>query len=633
MDRSWYHGRITGIQAENLLKNEGKHGSYLFRPSSEGNNRYCLSVRVGDSVTHVKINNDGECFSLLSDGAEAFATLAELVRHYTDDMAKELRDVAGNRIELKYPLPSVDHYSERFFHHNLTAREAEQRMLSINNSIAGTFLVRPSQSQTDCFVLSIVVLTQKVKVLHVKITYQDRKYGIGDGCLFNSLSELVNHYRRNIVKDKSGIEITLRQAVDWTRLKASDINFRVAQLDKEFTLNGAKRSGFWEEFEHLQMQESIQSASRSTGEKPENKKKNRYKNILPYDETRIILTDVDPATPGSDYINANGIQVPDDTIPGGMKRYIATQGCLHQTISDFWLMAFQQDSSIIVMITKIVEDGKNKCALYWAEGEDGNTAEYNIHEGTITVMLKEKPTNTSANYIKRVFEVVKHQRTGKSSEPETQMRMFYHYQFQEWKDKRVPTHSEISNVLQFVEDINDQWRTTNCASPIIVHCSAGIGRTGTFIVIDTIVNQIIREGLDADIDIFKTIHSLRRQRSGFVQTDLQYKFIYIAIRRFVEQRRNQPAQPTSSAKPPLSNAEDVDVFYENIPESGALRPVPKPKPVSVKPPKPKTPNKPAAKASDGSTSSGGGSSSRSPQENNNPTILYENLHSVTNSSA
>jgi len=69
--------------------------------------------RVGDSVTHVKINNDGECYSLLSDGAEAFATIAELVRHYTDDMAKELRDVSGNRIELKYPLPSVDHYSER----------------------------------------------------------------------------------------------------------------------------------------------------------------------------------------------------------------------------------------------------------------------------------------------------------------------------------------------------------------------------------------------------------------------------------------------------------------------------------------------------------------------------------------
>lgn len=618
MDRSWFHSSITGTQAESLLKNEGKHGSFLFRPSQQQNGSYCLSVRVGDSVTHVRIQNEGEFFNLHGPGGDTFATLGELVRYYTDDNAQPLSDTVGTVIELKYPLPSVDHHNERFFHRNVTGRQAEERMLSVT-SLPGTFLVRESQSKANCFVLSVVVNKQDIRVLHVTINFQDGKYGIGDGNMFNSLSELVNYYRRNIMKDRSGIEVTLKQAVDLTRLKASGIDYRVAQLDKEFTLNGAQRSGFWEEFEHLQMQqESIQEKPRSAGEKTENKKKNRYKNILPFDETRIILTDVDPSVPGSDYINANMIQLPDDSMPRGYRRYIATQGCLLHTSQDFWLMALQQECSIIVMITNIVEDGKNKCALYWSE-EDATTDKYNIYQGTITVTLANKVTEKS--YVKRVFEVVKQQRKGRNDE--TQTRTFYHYQYKEWKDKKVPSVSQTNDVLQFVEDIDKQWRISNYAGPLIVHCSAGIGRTGTFIVIDVIINQILHKGPETEIDIYKTILSLRQQRSGCVQTNLQYKFVYVAVKRYIEQRKNAPPSVADKSE---------NQIYENVADSIAKCPPTSPtlRQSNPGPGKPKPRPKPGTKGDRGTSSSNNAAEARPPDFS---ASVYQNLDSVQISGA
>ena len=170
---------------------------------------------------------------------------------------------------------------------------------------------------------------------------------------------------------------------------------------------------------------------RKEGTKPENKNKNRYKNILPFDETRVILRDGDPNIPGSDYINANHIRpndlgagssqddgvagdvasygatstgaaagVPPPGLVGPMPNrcYIATQGCLQGTVTDFWRMVWQENSRIIVMTTKEVERGKNKCVRYWPE-QRGDIKKFG------KIIVENRAENQTAEYILREFLV------------------------------------------------------------------------------------------------------------------------------------------------------------------------------------------------------------------------------------
>ncbi|KAK7050806.1 protein tyrosine phosphatase, non-receptor type 11 [Halocaridina rubra] len=171
------------------------------------------------------------------------------------------------------------------------------------------------------------------------------------------------------------------------------------------------KAGFWEEFESLQQQECKQLYSRKEGQKPENRNKNRYKNILPFDHTRVILRDTDPGIPGSDYINANLITSEED-VGVEAKTYIATQGCLPSNIADFWWMVWQENTRVIVMTTKEVERSKNKCCRYWPE--EGSSKEY----GRMT--LRNVSENSNNDYILREFLV------SKDDQPE---RKIYHYHF------------------------------------------------------------------------------------------------------------------------------------------------------------------------------------------------------------
>ncbi|XP_061422116.1 LOW QUALITY PROTEIN: tyrosine-protein phosphatase non-receptor type 11-like [Lethenteron reissneri] len=526
----WFHPHITGLQAEQLLMTRGVCGSFLVRPSSSNPGDFTLSVRQRDEVRHIKIQNTGDYYDLY--GGEKFATLAELVQFYTENQG-QLRERDGDVIELRYPLNCSDlanercggHGVKRWFHGHISGKDAER--LLAEKGKGGSFLVRESQSKPGDFVLSVRTGEERVennevkpKVTHMMIRCLEGKYDVGVEEKFESLADLVEHFRKNPVVETSGTVIHLKQPLYATRINAASIDHRVRELSKTPADADKQKQGFWEEFETLQQQECKLLYSRKEGQRPENKAKNRYRNILPFDHTRVILREVDLSVPGSDYINANFIvaDISDGRGPStAPRRYIATQGCLQSTVADLWSMVLQEDSRIVVMVTKEMERGKNKCAHYWPD--KGGAQEF----GGLCVR--------SVDEIQAYDYVVRELDLYRADAPED-VRRVWQYQYLAWPDHGVP--GEPGGVLGFLEEVNKRQEGLPLAGPVVVHCSTGIGRTGTVIVIDILLGIIRQKGLDCEIDIPKTIQMVRSQRSGMVQTEAQYKFVYRAVQHYIE---------------------------------------------------------------------------------------------------
>uniref|UniRef100_A0A3P9J7G8 protein-tyrosine-phosphatase n=1 Tax=Oryzias latipes TaxID=8090 RepID=A0A3P9J7G8_ORYLA len=516
----WFHRDITGLQAEEILKLRGIDGSFLARPSKKNVGDFSLSVRVGEQVTHIRIQNTGDYYDLY--GGEKFATLSELVDYYTSDSGT-LQDKDGTLIQLKYPLNCSDPTTERWYHGHLSGPNAE-KLLTVRDE-PGTFLVRESLSKPGDFVLS--ALTDEIsksgtkRVSHIKIMCQNDRYTVGSSETFDTLTDLVEYYKRKGIEEVSGNWVYLKQPYYSTRVNAADIDSRVRQLDQtpqeQLEEEGQKsKAGFWEEFDALQKLEAKVKKSREEGQRPENKSKNRYKNILPFNDTRVILQDTDPNVVGSDYINANYVKNKLQEL-GDQKVYIATQGCLATTVNDFWQMVWQENTRVIVMTTREVEKGRNKCVPYWPELHSSKEV------GPYIVTCDTE--REAVDYKVRVLEI------SPMAKPQLS-RTIWHYQYLSWPDHGVP--QEPGGVLSFLIQVNGKQAEYPEAGPIIVHCSAGIGRTGTILVIDMIIDTIDTLGLDCDIDIPKYIQMVREQRSGMVQTEAQYKFIYLAVSEYIQ---------------------------------------------------------------------------------------------------
>ncbi|XP_037537948.1 receptor-type tyrosine-protein phosphatase F-like [Nematolebias whitei] len=230
-----------------------------------------------------------------------------------------------------------------------------------------------------------------------------------------------------------------------------------------------------------------------------NKPKNRYANVIAYDHSRVILTPVD-GVPGSTYINANYID-------GYRKQnaYIATQGPLPETLCDFWRMVWEQRTSTIVMMTCLEERSRIKCEQYWPSR---GTETYGMIQVTIldTVEL--------ATYVMRTFTFYKN-----SSGEKREVRQF---QFLAWPDHGVPEFP--STTLAFLHKV--QVCSPPDAGPIVVHCSAGVGRSGCFIVIDAMLERLKHE---KSVDVYGHVTCMRAQRNYMVQTEEQYMFIHEAL--------------------------------------------------------------------------------------------------------
>uniref|UniRef100_A0A673AIB3 Receptor-type tyrosine-protein phosphatase delta n=1 Tax=Sphaeramia orbicularis TaxID=375764 RepID=A0A673AIB3_9TELE len=230
-----------------------------------------------------------------------------------------------------------------------------------------------------------------------------------------------------------------------------------------------------------------------------NKPKNRYANVIAYDHSRVILSSIE-GVPGSDYINANYID--------GYRRqnaYIATQGSLPETFGDFWRMVWEQHTANIIMMTKLEEKSRVKCDQYWPTR---GTETY----GLIQVTLLD--TVELATYSVRTFALYK---SGSNEKREVR-----HFQFTAWPDHGVPEHpTPFLAFLRRVKACNPPD-----AGPMVVHCSAGVGRTGCFIVIDAMTERIKHE---KTIDIYGHVTLMRSQRNYMVQTEDQYIFIHDAL--------------------------------------------------------------------------------------------------------
>lgn len=234
----WFHPNIDRVNAEKKLVDKGVDGSFLVRPSSSHPGDFTLSVLRNSEVTHIKIQNTDEYYDLY--GGEKFATLAELVHYYTLNPGQLKERNNKDSVYLKYPLISEDPTSERWFHGSISPKEAEKLILDKGKN--GSFLVRESQSKLGDYVLTVRI---EDKVSHVKIYCQQSKYDVGGGEKFNTLTDLVDYYKRNPMVETSGTVVNLRTPFNATKITASTIENRVKILSKE---NNGK-TGFWEEFE------------------------------------------------------------------------------------------------------------------------------------------------------------------------------------------------------------------------------------------------------------------------------------------------------------------------------------------------------------------------------------------------
>lgn len=242
--------------------------------------------------------------------------------------------------------------------------------------------------------------------------------------------------------------------------------------------------------------------STEAGSRQENVRKNRYKDVLPYDQTRVILSLLQEEGHG-DYINGNFIRGTD-----GSQAYIATQGPLPHTMLDFWRLIWEFGVKVILMACRETENGRKKCERYWAQEQEP------LQIGPFCVTLI-RETWLNADLTLRTLQVTF----------QKEARSVYQLQYMSWPDRGVPSNPD--HVLVMVEEARRLQGSG--PSPLCVHCSAGCGRTGVLCIVDYVRQLLLTQMIPPDFSLFNVVLNIRRQRPSAVQTEEQYRFLYHTV--------------------------------------------------------------------------------------------------------
>ncbi|XP_010836421.1 PREDICTED: tyrosine-protein phosphatase non-receptor type 18, partial [Bison bison bison] len=246
--------------------------------------------------------------------------------------------------------------------------------------------------------------------------------------------------------------------------------------------------------------ESVRSTE--AGSRPENVRKNRYKDVLPYDQTRVILSLLQEEGHG-DYINGNFIRGTD-----GSQAYIATQGPLPHTLLDFWRLIWEFGVKVILMACQEMENGRKKCERYWALQQEP------LQIGPFCITLtREMWLNPDIKL--RILQVT----FQKESRSVSQL------QYMSWPDRGVPSNPD--NVLAMVEKARHLQGSG--PNPLCVHCSAGCGRTGVLCTVDYVRQLLLTQMIPPNFSLFSVVLEIRKQRPLAIQTEEQYRFLYHTV--------------------------------------------------------------------------------------------------------
>ncbi|CAM4698070.1 unnamed protein product [Leuciscus chuanchicus] len=291
-------------------------------------------------------------------------------------------------------------------------------------------------------------------------------------------------------------------------------------MDQEF--ENIDSTGQWQNL-YNEIRNQSQECACKVAKFPENRNRNRYRDVSPYDHSRVRLENSE-----NDYINASLI-----TVEEAQRRYILTQGPLRNTCGHFWLMIWEQRCKAIIMLNRVIEKGSEKCAQYWPSKEE---RDMDFSDTGFMVTLESE--EVKPNYTIRILEL-RNCKTGET-------RDIYHFHYSSWPDFGVP--ESPASFLNFLFKVRESGSLGPENGPAVVHCSAGIGRSGTFSLVDTCLVLMDKRKDPLSVDIQKVLLDMREYRMGLIQTPDQLRFSYMAVIEGAKSILKESTQQVSSTK-------------------------------------------------------------------------------------
>ncbi|XP_071228707.1 tyrosine-protein phosphatase non-receptor type 22 isoform X1 [Salvelinus alpinus] len=334
----------------------------------------------------------------------------------------------------------------------------------------------------------------------------------------------------------------------------------LAQVESKEAEEEEAESGFTGEFSRLKRQSTKYRTDKTyptkVAEKQENVKKNRYKDIVPFDHSRVKLS-LTTSKNDNDYINASFIKG-----VSGARAYIATQGPLPHTVLDFWRMLWEYNIEVIVMVCREYEMGRKKCERYWPEKQE---EPFVCDPFTIYCDSEE----SKGDYVSRNLRVTYRNKWCRT------LRQLHYIN---WPDHGVP--DTIPPILELLQEMRSYQAHEDV--PICIHCSAGCGRTGALCAIDYTWNLVKTQRLKEDFRIYDLVQDMRTQRPSVVQTKEQYELVYSTVKFLFEKylQSMAPAQPSCTEEVPAAPSPPTasDSELTDLSEASEAEQEPEPEP-------------------------------------------------------